>query len=99
MGFVSMNNLTKNGSKENSKIELMTICSTYSENQERLKRMAVLLFKKRKNYVQDILFIAERLNVIDNLPDWCSSDINDSRVGKYLCNDRRCVWEKRNSYR
>ena len=78
MGFVSMNNLTKNGSKENSKIELMTICSTYSENQERLKRMAVLLFKKRKNYVQDILFIAERLNVIDNLPDWCSSDINDS---------------------
>lgn len=79
MGIVSMNKLSKtNGSKENSKIELMTICSTYSENQDRLKKMAVILFKKRKCYVQDILFIVERLKVIDNLPDWCTSDINDS---------------------
>ena len=79
MGFVSMNKLSpKNGSIENSKIELMTICSRYSENQELLKKMAVSLFKKRKSYVQDILFIDVRLKSIDNLPDWCTSDIIDS---------------------
>ena len=72
------NSLQKNNSKENSKTELITLCTTYSENQERLKKMAVLLFKKRKNYVQDILSIPQKLNSINNLPDWCISDINDS---------------------
>jgi hypothetical protein len=72
------NSLQKNNSKDYSKTELITLCTTYSENQESLKRMAVLLFKKRKNYVQIILSIHEKLNSINSLPDWCMSDINDS---------------------
>lgn len=70
--------LKKKDSTGSAEAELITLCTTYSENQERLKKDAVLLFQKRKNYVQDILFVSEKLNGIKNLPDWCVSGINDA---------------------
>lgn len=58
--------------------ELKLECNQYTRNQERLKKQAMLLYTKRKNYIITIMDTAELIKSIQNLPDWCADDINES---------------------
>lgn len=58
--------------------ELKSECSQYAHNQERLKEQAMLLYTNRKNYIITIMDIRELLKSIQNLPEWCNYDINES---------------------
>ena len=66
------------GSKETEKKidELKAVCRSYENCQHKLKKLAIELYNKRKTYLKELLSIQQQLSAIDNLPNWCTEDIN-----------------------
>ena len=58
--------------------ELKRVCSRFAYNQDRLKTMAIDLYKKRKSYVDVLNSLSKSLSAIDNLPSWVYSDFSES---------------------
>lgn len=58
--------------------ELKRVCSRFSYNQDRLKSMAIVLYKKRKSYVDILVSLSQNLSSIENLPSWVHEDFKES---------------------
>ncbi|MBR6844112.1 MAG: hypothetical protein IKM79_03315 [Bacteroidales bacterium] len=58
--------------------ELQYVCSSYAENQQRLKTLAESLYNDRKTYVVLLTSIPDKLSAIDKLPSWCNHDMTES---------------------
>lgn len=76
MGFIS-SILISSAIKERFK-EIRLICAMYAKNQKKLKTLALLLYNKRKVYVEILQSISKKLSSIDNLPSWCHEDLQYS---------------------
>lgn len=76
MSFIG-NLLGSNAIEERHK-ELQRVCYRYASNQKSLKEQALLLYGKRKMYVETLLSIPKKLSNINNLPSWCNNDLLDS---------------------
>lgn len=70
------NKIFGSGETEKKVDELKAICRRYENCQSKLKRLAGELYYKRKGYLNEILLIQKQLSSFENLPNWCSEDIN-----------------------
>lgn len=77
--------------------ELKRVCSKFAKNQNRLKKMAIDLYEKRKTYVDILVSVPKGLSGIENLPSWVFTDLNESleqikdfqQAVKYECSPKR----------
>ena len=69
--------LGSNGIEERVK-ELKQVCSRFAYNQDRLKTMAIDLYKKRKSYVDVLNSLSKSLSDIENLPSLVYSYLSES---------------------
>lgn len=58
--------------------DLRRVCSRFSNNQNRLKTMAMDLYEKRKSYLDVLVSLSQYLSSVDNLPSWFHSDFKES---------------------
>ena len=76
MGIFS--SLTGAREKEKRMSELKKACETYEGNRQKLLSQATALYNKRKKTIDAIKNIINLLGDIQNLPQWCTEDIEDS---------------------
>lgn len=76
MGLI--NSIFGSGGIEERVKELKQVCKKFAYNQERLKTLAINLYKRRKEYVDALVYLSQRLSTVDNLPSWVYSDFEES---------------------
>lgn len=68
-------NLFGRGESEIRLREFQTICHSYDEYQKLFKSNAVILFSRRKAYLEVIAKTIQSLASIEALPDWCAKEV------------------------